>query len=82
MKSISSCLVYALRLGRPCRWRILVSFLIGLVQIAASLSFVWISKALVDIATKERSGSIWLYAGMMAAILVLQIGLRLFAAWW
>ena len=82
MKSISSCLVYAWRLSRPCRWRILVSFLIGLFQIAASLSFVWVSKALVDIATKERSGSIWVFAGIMAGILVLQISLRLFAAWW
>ena len=66
MKSIGYCLRSALKLSRPARWRILVSFLIGLVQIAASLFFVWISKALVDIATKDREGSIWLYVGIMA----------------
>ena len=82
MKSIASCLRTAVVLSRPARWRILVSFLVGLFQIAASLSFVWISKALVDIATKERPGSIWLFAGVMAGIMALQIILRLFAAWW
>ncbi|MBQ1886509.1 MAG: ABC transporter ATP-binding protein [Bacteroidales bacterium] len=82
MKSIASCLRTAVVLSRPARWRILVSFLVGLFQIAASLSFVWISKALVDIATKERPGSIWLFAGIMAGIMALQIILRLFAAWW
>ena len=82
MKSIASCLRTAVVLSRPARWRILVSFLVGLFQIAASLSFVWISKALVDIATKERPGSIWFFAGVMAGIMALQIILRLFAAWW
>ena len=82
MKSIGYCLRSALKLSRPARWRILVSFLIGLVQIAASLFFVWISKALVDIATKDREGSIWLYVGIMAGVMALQIILRLFAAWW
>ena len=69
-------------MSRPARWRMLVSFLIGLVQIAASLSFVWISKALVDVATGDRSGSLWSYVILMASIMLLQIALRLFAAWW
>ena len=82
MKSVGYCLKAAIRMSRPARWRMLVSFLIGLVQIAASLSFVWISKALVDVATGDRSGSLWSYVILMASIMLLQIALRLFAAWW
>ena len=61
MKSVGYCLKAAIRMSRPARWRMLVSFLIGLVQIAASLSFVWTSKALVDVATGDRQGSLWFY---------------------
>ncbi|MBR5398826.1 MAG: ABC transporter ATP-binding protein [Bacteroidales bacterium] len=82
MKSVGYCLRAAIRMSRPARWRMLVSFLIGLVQIAASLSFVWISKALVDVATGDRSGSLWFYVILMASIMLAQIALRLFAAWW
>ncbi len=81
-KSVVYCLRYALKLSRPARMRILVSILIGFVQVAVSLSFVWTSKALVDVATKVRSGSIWAYVWLMAGVMVLQILLRLFAAWW
>ena len=82
MKSVGYCLKAAIRMSRPARWRMLVSFLIGLVQIAASLSFVWVSKALVDVATGDRQGSLWFYVILMASIMFLQILLRLFAAWW
>ncbi|MBE6244474.1 MAG: ABC transporter ATP-binding protein [Bacteroidales bacterium] len=82
MKSVGYCLRAAIRMSRPARWRMLVSFLVGLVQIAASLSFVWISKALVDVATGDRNGSLWFYVILMASIMLAQIILRLFAAWW
>lgn len=82
MKSVGYCLKAAIRMSRPARWRMLVSFLIGLVQIAASLSFVWVSKALVDVATGDRNGSLWFYVILMASIMLGQILLRLFAAWW
>ena len=82
MKSVGYCLRAAIRMSRPARWRMLVSFLVGLVQIAASLSFVWTSKALVDVATGDRQGSLWFYVILMASIMFLQILLRLFAAWW
>ena len=82
MKSIGYGIRSAYRLSRPARWRILVSILIGVLQVATSLMFVWSSKALVDVATKERTGSIWTFVFIMAAVMVLQISLRLFAAWW
>lgn len=82
MKSIGYCIRSAYRLSRPARWRILVSILIGVLQVVTSLMFVWSSKALVDVATKERTGSIWTFVFIMAAVMVLQISLRLFAAWW
>lgn len=60
----------------------LVSILIGLVRIAASLGFVWICKRLVDIATgvcdSPLNDNILILAGIMA----LQIVTNVFASWW
>ena len=53
-----------LKMVRPLRKSLAVSVLIGIVRIAASLGFVWVCKALVDIATGERSASLGLYIGI------------------
>ena len=61
------------RMIRPLRGPLTVSVLIGLVRIAASLGFVWVCKALVDVATGESSASLNLYIGIMVGIMLLQI---------
>ena len=53
---------------RPVRGRILLSVLIGLVRIAASLGFVWICKRLVDIATGELDAPLPLNIGILLGI--------------
>lgn len=53
--------------------RIAVSCLIGALRIACSMAFVWVCKALVDIATGVLDKPIGLYVGIMAGIMLLQI---------
>ncbi len=69
-------------MSRPVRWRMALTVLIGAVRIGASLSFVWASKHLVDIATHQSEApllqGIWLFAG----ILLIQVAAILFASWW
>ncbi len=53
MKDFRTCMKGLAAMGRPLRGRILVSCIIGVVRIAASMGFVWVCKVLVDIATGE-----------------------------
>jgi len=64
------------------RWRVLVSILIGLVRIAASLGFVWICKVLVDIATGQQEADMMLHVCIFAAILLIQLLSNIAASYW
>ena len=67
---------------RPVRGRILLSVLIGIVRIAASLGFVWICKRLVDIATGELDAPLGLHIGIMLGIMLLQLVCSVSASAW
>ena len=58
-----------MRISRPVLWRDLVTIVIGIVRIAASLGFVWICKRLVDIVTgvvdADLSEHVWILIGIM-----------------
>ena len=71
-----------IHLARPSVPRMLCSVVIGLVQVAASLLFVWSSKALVDIVTQEREMDLALAIALMLGAILLQIICRVAAAWW
>ena len=66
----------------PLRPRLLVSVLIGLVRIAASLSFVWVCRSLVDIATGASQASLRGTVILMVAIMAVQILGNLAASYW
>lgn len=72
MKSFA-CIKWLWSISRGIRFRITLSTVYGVLYIGASLSFVWLSKHLVDIATFEADGSLW---GYMASML-LCIGVQL-----
>ena len=59
-----------------------VSIAIGIVRIAASLSFVWASKHLVDIATGQSPSPLKEGIVIFAGILLLQVATIIFARWW
>ena len=67
---------------RPLTGSLAVSVAIGLVRIAASLGFVWVCKALVDIATGERTGSLGLFIGILIGIMLVQIAASAAASYW
>ena len=67
---------------RPVRGRILVSVLIGVVRIAASLGFVWICKRLVDIATGQLDAPLPLHIGILLGVMLLQLVCSVAASAW
>ena len=69
-------------MARPARGRILVSVLIGVVRIAASLAFVWICKRLVDIATGELNAPLPLHIGILLGVMLLQLICSVAASAW
>ena len=69
-------------MARPVRGRMLVSILIGLVRIAASLGFVWICKRLVDIATGEIDAPLGMHIGIMLGIMLVQMLCSIGASAW
>ena len=70
------------RMSIPVLGRDSVTVLLGLVRIAASLSFVWICKRLVDIATGVLDLPLKTYVLMMVGIMLLQIICGLASTYW
>ena len=82
MKSFRTCIKALYGMSAPVRWRMLVSVLIGIIRIGASLAFVWASKHLVDIATRVCESPIGPAIGLFVGILALQICIIILANWW
>ena len=82
MKDFRTCMKGLAAMGRPLRGRVLVSCIIGAVRIAASMAFVWVCKALVDIATGESSAPLGLYVGYMVGIMLVQVVSSVAYNWW
>ena len=82
MMRLKDCVRVLRRLLRAVRGRVLVSILIGLVRIVASLAFVWVSKALVDIASGVLDAPIGTYVALMVGIMAVQILMSVAASWW
>ena len=82
MKDFRTCMKGLVAMGRPLTGRILVSCIIGVVRIAASMGFVWVCKALVDIATGDLDAPLGLYVGIMVGIMLLQVLSAVAYSWW
>lgn len=82
MRPFKDCLRGLLGTLRPLRWRVLLSAFLGLVQVALSLSFVWYSKKVVDLATGEAEGSLVTGICFFVGILLLQILVRTASRYW
>lgn len=70
------------RMAKPVRGRDAVSVVVGVLRIAASLAFVWISKRLVDIATGALDAPLPPSVAAMAGIMLVQIVCGLFSSYW
>ena len=69
-------------MARPVWWRVVVTVVVGVVRIAASLAFVASSKQLVDIATGDSTIPLRTGIGIFLCILALQLLIILFGNWW
>lgn len=82
MKDFRSCLRELLRELRPLGWKVAVSCLIGLMEVALSLAFVWTSKKVVDIATGRVEDSLSTWVVAFVCVLAFQVVVRVAARWW
>lgn len=82
MRDFRECLKGLLAVARPQRSKLVVSSVIGLVRVAASMAFVWVCKALVDIATGALDRAIGVYVGIMIGIMLIQLLSAAAASWW
>lgn len=82
MKAFRECFRGLMRTLRPHLGRILFSGLIGLVGIAASLAFVWVSKKVVDIATGAAPGELMHFVMLMLGIMLVQVIARVAGNYW
>ena len=69
-------------MARPVRGRNLLSVLIGVVRIGASLGFGWICKRLVDIATGVLDAPLPLHIGILLGVMMLQLICSVSASAW
>ena len=82
MKDFKTCMKGLWRMSKPVLGRDLVTILIGAVRICASLSFVWICKRLVDIATGVSNADLKTHILIMVGIMLIQILSGLSANYW
>lgn len=73
MRSLRSCLKGLHGMSGPARKWATACILLGFVRIAASLSFVWICKELVDVATGASPASLSGRIALMAIIMAVQL---------
>lgn len=73
MQSLRCCLRGLRGISGPSRSWALACSLLGLVRIAASLSFVWVCKELVDVATGASTAPLAGRIAMMACIMAVQL---------
>lgn len=73
MQSLRCCLRGLRGMSGPSRSWALACSLLGLVRIAASLSFVWVCKELVDVATGASTAPLAGRIAMMACIMAVQL---------
>lgn len=82
MASFKTCMKSLWRMFRPVCGKVVVSVMIGLVRICASLTFVWVCKLLVDIVTGKSDRVLEPYIWLMAGVMAVQILGGTCASWW
>ena len=82
MRPFRECNRGLLRMLRPQRGRVLLSGIIGLVGVAASLAFVWMSKRVVDLATGASQGDLDSSVFLLVGIMLVQVLCRVGGRYW
>lgn len=82
MKNFRSCLRSLGRKMRHIRLKLTLSVGVGLLNVAASLGFVWASKRVVDIATGNTDAPFGKAVALMVCIMAFEILFRTLERWW
>ena len=82
MKDFRSCFRGLMGIVRSLWWKLLVSFLLGVCRVALSLSFVWVSKHVVDIATGHLDANLDSSVMLMAGIMLAQVVFLVISRYW
>lgn len=77
MKSLGYCIRNLISFSRSARRWGLAYILLGIIRTLLSLTFVWVCKELVDIATRESQEPLGQWTAFMIACIVLQICCRI-----
>ena len=67
--------------SKGARGMVVVNSLVGTLDVAVGLAFVWFCKEIIDIATGVREGSLVTYGIVMAALMLAEIGVRALDSW-
>lgn len=82
--SISHSLSWLWKKSKGIRFRLVFNSLLGIIRIVASLTFIYVSKLLVDLATGKINGSekmYWVYSICLVALLACQVGAGMLNSW-
>ena len=82
MKDFRVCLRSLMRSFRPMAWKVSLSILLGILSVCLSLTFVWMSKRVVDIATGTADGSLIDSSVILCAIMLAQIVIGIASKYW
>ena len=82
IRPFGTCLRALLDTIRPMKWKVVLSGLLGLCEVALSLAFVWYSKKVVDVATGDAEGTLSGVAVVFVAIMLGQIAIRVAYRYW
>ena len=72
---IKESLYWLWKISDGFRFRIFINSIIGILYVGVSLLFVWISKSLIDIATKQSDGNFTYFIVFMLICVLLQLTL-------
>lgn len=67
--------------SKGARTMVVVNSLVGVLDVAVGLAFVWFSKEIIDIATGDREGNLVTYGIVMAVVMLAEIGVRALDSW-
>ena len=70
---MKECARFLLKLSLGHRTGLILSVVLGVVNVALGLCFIWVSKGVVDVATSHDATAFWPVVALMAGIMVLRL---------
>lgn len=72
---MKECAKYLLKLSQGHRLGLILSVVLGVVNVSLGLYFIWVSKGVVDVATSHDTAAFWPMVTLMAGVMMLRLAL-------